>query len=204
MAQEPEIAYSLLNQAPGSRGQDRACFLETLGGIKFEDEILNIPCFVIDEGTRSLFLNLIALEQSHWNCSNYVTSYVIFMRDLINSLEEVNYLRDHKIIKHCLRSDAEVVDLFNRLCQVVRFDIKDSYLDDLSIKVFLYCSRIWFTFKMARVALAHTWSFWGANLKKKHFDSPWSTISVIAGFILLVLTFTQTFYGVYGYYRPRF
>lgn len=43
-------------------------------------------------GTKSLFSNLIAFEQCHANSSNDITSYVIFMDNLINSAEDVSYL----------------------------------------------------------------------------------------------------------------
>ncbi|KAF8035396.1 hypothetical protein BT93_C1429 [Corymbia citriodora subsp. variegata] len=172
--------------------------------IRFKDGVLEIPKIVIHEGTRSLFLNLIAFEQSHFDCGNPITSYVIFMHNLINSPEDVQYLCELKIIEHCLGSDVEVVDLFNRLCQEVAFDVEGSYLYFLRIDVALYCLRIMLPFKMATAALVRKWHFWGADLKKKYFNNPWSTISVIAASILLVLTFTQTFYGVLTYHRqPR-
>lgn len=179
-----------------------------LGEIKFKDGILRIPRLQIHEKTRSLFLNLIAFEQSHFKCSNYITSYVIFMHNLINSAEEVQYLRNHQIIEHCLGSDAEVVDLFRRLCQEVAFDIQDSYLFDAAISLSgrytAYChqhapmkeklAREWITWKVRGNA-------WVAILKNKYFDNPWSIISFIAGVVLLVLAFIQAFYAVYTYYR---
>ncbi|XP_039158369.1 UPF0481 protein At3g47200-like [Eucalyptus grandis] len=170
------------------------------GDIHFKNGILRIPPIEIHEGTRSLFLNLIAFEQSHFNCSHYVTSYVIFMHNLINSPEDVQYLCKRGIIKHCLGSDAEVADLFHQLCQEVAFDIRDSYLIDLSGELNYYCIRSWSSW---RDALSLKWNAWRTILKSKYFDNPWSIISVIAAVVLLVLTFTQTFYGVYGYYRPR-
>ncbi|XP_010030569.2 UPF0481 protein At3g47200 [Eucalyptus grandis] len=175
---------------------------DRVGNIEFLDGVLYIPKLTIDEGTRSLFFNLIAFEQSHIHCGNHVTAYVIFMHSLIHSPEDVDHLRDRMILDHCLGSNAEVVDLFNCLCQKLAFDITDSYLFDLRTEVSLYCLRRRLPFKMATAAFARKWNFWGADLRKKYFNNPWSTISVIAASILLVLTFTQTFYGVYGYYRP--
>ncbi|KAF8035398.1 hypothetical protein BT93_C1431 [Corymbia citriodora subsp. variegata] len=156
--------------------------------IQFKNGVLYIPQLVIHDGTRSLFLNLIAFEQCHFDCSNHITSYVIFMDNLINSAEDVGHLHSCGIIEHWLGSNVEVADLFNRLCQEVAFDIKDSYLCGLSVEVNKYYSN--------------RWNGWMAGLKHKYFSNPWSIISVIAAFILLALTFTQTFYGVYGYYRP--
>ncbi|KAF8035041.1 hypothetical protein BT93_C1153 [Corymbia citriodora subsp. variegata] len=109
----------------------RPDFWRLFGDIEFNDGILQIPYLEIHEGTRSLFLNWIAFEQSHFDCSNYVTSYVIFMHDLIKSPEDVRYLCNHDITSHCLESNAQVVDLFNRLCQEVAFNFEDSYLQQL-------------------------------------------------------------------------
>lgn len=53
--------------------------------IKFKNGILRMPRLLIHDGTKSLFLNLIAFEQSHLDCSKDITSYLIFMDNLINS-----------------------------------------------------------------------------------------------------------------------
>ncbi|CAI9110222.1 OLC1v1010218C1 [Oldenlandia corymbosa var. corymbosa] len=156
--------------------------------VKFKDGVLKIPRLLIHDGTMSLFLNLIAFEQCHLDSTNYITSYVIFMDNLINSPEDVSILHHYGIIEHWLGSDAEVADLFNRLCQEVVFDISDSYLSPLSGQVNRYCD--------------HRWNTWRATLCHKYFNNPWAVISVVAAVVLLVLTFAQTFYGVYGYYRP--
>ncbi|CAH1437459.1 unnamed protein product [Lactuca virosa] len=156
--------------------------------IKFENGVLKIPRLLIHDGTKSLFLNLIAFEQSHLDCGNEITSYVIFMDNLINSPEDVGYLHYSGIFEHWLGSDADVADLFNRLCQEVVFDINNSYLSELSEKVNEFYN--------------HRWNSWRATLIHNYFSNPWAIISFFAAVILLILTATQTVYGVYGYYRP--
>ncbi|KAE9466847.1 hypothetical protein C3L33_01264, partial [Rhododendron williamsianum] len=121
--------------------------------------------------------------------TNDITSYVIFMDNLINSPADVAYLHYHGIIEHWLGSDAEVADLFNRLCEEVVFDINDSYLSRLSEEVNRYYD--------------HRWNAWRASLKHNYFNNPWAIISLVAAVVLLLLTFAQSFYGIYGYYRPR-
>jgi hypothetical protein len=156
--------------------------------IKFKDGILRLPRLLIHDGTKSLFLNLIAFEQCHLDCSNDITSYVIFMDNLINSPEDVGYLHYRGIIEHWLGSDDEVADLFNRLCQEVVFDINNSYLSPLSESVNRYYN--------------HRWNTWCASLRHNYFNNPWAIISFVAAVVLLLLTFAQTYYSVYGYYRP--
>ncbi|XP_004511891.1 UPF0481 protein At3g47200 [Cicer arietinum] len=155
--------------------------------IKFQDGILRIPRLLIHDGTKSLFLNLIAFEQCHLDCNNDITSYVIFMDNLINSREDVGYLHYCGIIEHWLGSDAEVADLFNRLCQEVVFDINNSYLSPLSESVNRYYN--------------HRWNTWCASLRHNYFSNPWAIISLVAAVVLLLLTFAQTYYSIYGYYR---
>ncbi|KAJ0986763.1 hypothetical protein J5N97_005119 [Dioscorea zingiberensis] len=157
--------------------------------VKFNNGVLKIPRLLIHDGTKSLFLNLIAFEQCHMDCSNDITSYVIFMDNLINSEEDVGYLHYCGIIEHWLGNDDEVADLFNRLCQEVVFDINDSYLSGLSDQVNRYYN--------------HRWNTWRASLKHHYFNNPWAIISLIAAIVLLILTFAQTFYSVYGYYWPH-
>ncbi|KAJ6288705.1 hypothetical protein OIU76_024648 [Salix suchowensis] len=157
--------------------------------VKFKKGILRVPSLLIDDGTKSLFLNLIALEQCHIGCGNKITSYVVFMDSLINSPEDVAYLHYRGIIEHCLGSDADVADLFNQLCQEVVFDINDRYLSRL--------------FKHVNRSYNNKWNNWRASLKHNYFSNPWAIISLFAAVVLLLLTFTQAFYGVYAYYRPR-
>ncbi|KAK9163828.1 hypothetical protein Syun_004730 [Stephania yunnanensis] len=157
--------------------------------IKFENGVLQIPRILIHDGTKSLFLNLIAFEQCHLDCTNDITSYVIFMDNLINSPEDVSYLHYCGIIEHWLGSDGEVADLFNRLCQEVVFDMNESYLSQLSAQVNRYYN--------------HRWNAWRASLKHNYFNNPWAIISFVAAVVLLLLTLAQTFYSVYGYYNPR-
>ncbi|CAL9137766.1 unnamed protein product [Musa acuminata var. zebrina] len=156
--------------------------------IEFKDGVLKIPRLLIHDGTKSLFLNLIAFEQCHSDCTKDITSYVIFMDNLINSEEDVSYLHYRGIIEHWLGNDGEVADLFNKLCLEVVFDFDDSYLSGLSERVNKYYN--------------HRWNTWGASLKHRYFGNPWAIISLVAAVVLLVLTCAQTFYSVYAYYWP--
>ncbi|GJN02411.1 hypothetical protein PR202_ga19757 [Eleusine coracana subsp. coracana] len=163
--------------------------------IRFDNGVLRIPRILIHDGTKSLFLNLIAFEQCHVTDTatpgpggNNITSYAIFMDNLINSADDVKYLHDRGIIEHWLGSDAEVAGLFNRLCNEVVFDINDSYLSGLSDQVNRYYD--------------YKWSTWVASLKHNYFSNPWAIVSVVAGIFLLLLTMAQTFFSAYSYYRP--
>lgn len=156
--------------------------------IKFNNGVLKLPRLLVHDGTKSLFLNLIAFEQCHLDCTNDVTSYVIFMDNLIDSPADVSYLHYCGIIENWLGSDAEVAELFNRLCREVVFDINDSSLSRLSEQVNRYYD--------------HRWNAWRASLRHKYFNNPWSIIAFLSAVVLVVLTLAQTFYTVYTYYAP--
>ncbi|ESQ45507.1 hypothetical protein EUTSA_v10011061mg [Eutrema salsugineum] len=156
--------------------------------IRFKNGYLEIPKLLIHDGTKSLFSNLIAFEQCHIDSSNDITSYIIFMDNLIDSPQDVSYLHYCGIIEHWLGSDSEVADLFNRLCQEVAFDPQNSYLSQLSNKVDRNYSRKWNVLK--------------AILKHKYFNNPWAYFSFFAALVLLFLTLFQSFFSAYPYFRP--
>ncbi|KAK2633060.1 hypothetical protein EUGRSUZ_L00678 [Eucalyptus grandis] len=162
--------------------------VESFMYIQFKDGTLDIPRLVILEMATSLFLNLGAFEQCHFNCSNDITTYMFFMDNLIDSAEDVRHLHDCGIIRHGLKSDAEVTDFFNQICREVVLVSSHGYLFDLSKDVDTYSSN--------------TWNGWIAILELKSFCNPWSIISLIDAFILHLFTLTRTLYGVFGYYRP--
>ncbi|EOA25503.1 hypothetical protein CARUB_v10018846mg [Capsella rubella] len=163
--------------------------------IHFTNGYLEIPKLFIHDGTKSLFLNLIAFEQNHIDSSNDITSYIVFMDNLIDSPEDVGHLRDCGIIEHWLESDSEVADLFNRIGQDTIFDIsRDSHLFGLSNaakRYYLHNNKYY-----------RKWNAWKKTLKQKYFDSPWGYISFFAALFLLILTSSQSYFAAYSYYRP--
>ncbi|XP_042518666.1 UPF0481 protein At3g47200-like [Macadamia integrifolia] len=161
---------------------------ERFWDVKFKNGTLCIPRLLVHDGTKSLLLNMKAYEHCHTDCGNEVTSYLILMDNLINSDEDVKYLHRRKILEHWLGSNAEVAEFFNSLCQQVAFDFQDSYISKMSADVNNYCDK--------------RTNEWLAIFSKNHCRNPWTIISLFAGVVFLLLTFVQTFYTVYGYYRP--
>lgn len=106
-----------------SGGKFRKSKTDGFWDIKFKNGNLGIPRLFIHDGTKSLFLSLIAFQQCHLDCSNDITSYVIFVDNLINSPEDVGYL-------HSLGSNGEVADLFNPPLSRGCFDINHSNLSE--------------------------------------------------------------------------
>ncbi|KAK2633061.1 hypothetical protein EUGRSUZ_L00680 [Eucalyptus grandis] len=159
--------------------------VESFQNIQFKDGTLEIPRLVILDTTRSLFLNLVAFEQCHFNCGNDITTYLFCMDYLIDSTENVRHLHDCGILRHGLRSDAEVTDFFNQICKEVALVDGRGYLSDLT--------------KDDNTYSGNKWNGWIAILKLKYFSNPWSIISLIVAFIFLLLILTHIVYGVFGY-----
>ncbi|GAB2298379.1 hypothetical protein Dimus_032443 [Dionaea muscipula] len=157
--------------------------------IKFENGVLEIPWIIVEDGTKSLFFNLIAFEQCHIGDrgDHIITSYVNFMDNLINSAEDVSHLRDSEIIEHWLGNDKEVAELFNGLCRGVVVDNNFSYLSQVYKKVNTHYKHKW----NARL------NAWIADLRNNYFHNPWTVISLVAAVLLLLLSSTQTYYAAW-------
>ncbi|XP_058071969.1 UPF0481 protein At3g47200-like [Magnolia sinica] len=156
--------------------------------VKFKNGTMEIPTVVIHGATNSLFLNLIALEQCYSDCSDHFTAYTAFMNCLINSARDVGILRRSGIVENWLGSDEDVAHLFKMLGREVAISTDGFYLSDVFKDVNLYCRT--------------DWNAWKASLKRDYFNNPWAIISFAAAIILLGLTFIQTFFTMYSYFRP--
>ena len=144
----------------------------------------------IDAGTAPRFRNLIAFEQGCPTSRDHFTSYAILLDNLINTPKDVSILKKHGIIESTLGRDEEVADLFNSLCKgaYLRTYSKIDYLEQLFKNVTQYSE-----------VDRHKWR---ARLVHDYFGTPWSTISVIAAIILLILTMVQAIYAILGYHKP--
>ncbi|KAL6645602.1 hypothetical protein ACP70R_017210 [Stipagrostis hirtigluma subsp. patula] len=67
-------------------------------GDVFEGGVLRISRIFIHDDTKALFLNLTAFEQGNTGIGNDISTYAIFMDNLINSAEDVRYLHDRGAI----------------------------------------------------------------------------------------------------------
>ncbi|PRQ33497.1 hypothetical protein RchiOBHm_Chr5g0058271 [Rosa chinensis] len=108
-----EYTLQLLCQRRGNK-------TENIMDIQFEEGwlfcngVLKIPQLNVGMLTESLFRNLIAFEQCYHGISNEITSYAVFMDNLISSQEEMELLCKAKVIGNWL-SDEEGCNFFNNL-----------------------------------------------------------------------------------------
>ena len=151
---------------------------KTILEVKFNDGILEIPPFEIEETTETVFRNLISYEQCHHNIPHSITSYAILLDCLINTSKDIDILCENEIIDNWL-NPQDAAQFFNKLY----LDTLVNYnYDGLCREVNSFCRR--------------RWPRWRAVLARNYFNTPWAFISTLAAFILLLLTLLQTVYTI--------
>ncbi|KAK2995071.1 hypothetical protein RJ640_028241 [Escallonia rubra] len=141
---------------------------------------LEIPSRVITPSAKAIFLNLIAYEMSPHTPNDFsVTSYIGFMKSLINHPDDVKVLRSNHILLNKLNSDEELAKMYmeisiptvnNAIFMIVQERIQEHYN-----------SR------------GKTWI---AQMISRYLSSPWTAIGLLAATSLLVLTFLQTYFTI--------
>ncbi|CAK9173724.1 unnamed protein product [Ilex paraguariensis] len=156
----------------------------SLFDIKFENGVIHMLPLIIEDRTETLFRNLIAYEQygKDEDFKYYVTNYVEFLDNLIDSSNDVGILCRRRIIENGLGDDEVVSNIFNKITDAVTRTNNDFHYAEIFAKVNIHCNK-----RRNR---------WIAKLRRNYLNSPWGFISIAAGFILLLLTFTQTFFTV--------
>ncbi|MQL93853.1 hypothetical protein Taro_026510 [Colocasia esculenta] len=155
------------------------CFIK----VSFVDGTLEIPFLKVEESTGSKLRNLIALEQCCPQVGDYCTSYAVFIDNVINTESDVAILRSSDIIESKLGSDAEVADMFNKLCKGTHIKY-DSHANASLFKAVKEYSDF-----------AH--HRWRATLVHKYFRNPLAVAIMVGGCLLLFLTATQTYFTVF-------
>nr|XP_040256754.1 uncharacterized protein LOC109747521 [Aegilops tauschii subsp. strangulata] len=142
-----------------------------------DDIELYMPKVEMDDSTTYRIHNMMAFEAMHVGTGNDVTAYVLFVKDLINSADDVQLLERKGILEHDLADDDNaVVRLFNSLTRDVSKNWKsqpcqvsqgvDHHYRNNHLRVFLYGA----------------WS----NLRNKYFKSLWTLLALVTAILLVV------------------
>ncbi|PRQ36320.1 hypothetical protein RchiOBHm_Chr4g0390141 [Rosa chinensis] len=137
----------------------------------FRNGILEIPQLNVGMSSETLFRNLIAIEQCYHGYSNEITSYAIFMDNLISSNEDMELLCKEKVIGNWM-SDEDGCKFFSNLYKDIPHE--KFYYVELCEKVNDCYRSKWFT--------------WLALLKSEKFSNPWRILAFGIGIIVLTLT----------------
>ncbi|KAL5541965.1 hypothetical protein UlMin_009675 [Ulmus minor] len=162
---------------------------EFLLEVKFSNGVLAIPHLKIHQCTEELLVNLIALEQSHIDKTQQVTSYAHLMRCLISSGEDVKLLRRRRILGYSKDKDKEekVAKMFQKLSEKKEnFEVKDSYYTRLFEKVDEYKTN----------SLYAKWQ----KMKRGYSKTSLSVVVFVVAILLLVLTFVGVFFVALSFF----
>ena len=154
---------------------------ESILDIKFDKKrgLLEIPPLFIQETTETIFRNLISLEQCCPNYDAIITSYAVLLDNLINTKDDTEILCKSKAIQTWLNID-DATKFINKL--YIDTYVKENYYLQLTKDVNEFCKQSWPTYRRV--------------LMHDYFKHPWALISVIAAFIILILTFLQTLFSI--------
>jgi hypothetical protein len=130
---------SKYDKIPGKGWVDNATTLTNVGvqfknksgdflDIEYKNGLLKIPTLFVDDGTSTLLRNLIAYEQSDGSATPYFSCLAVFLDSIVNTVDDINILRNAGIIKQLTGGNKEVVNLFNSLTKGVEIDIDDCYI----------------------------------------------------------------------------
>jgi hypothetical protein len=129
------------------------------------------------------------------NISKYFSVYATLLDCLVNTARDVDYLCDYHVIDNFFGTDAEAAQFINNLGKDLTIYKDRGDNDDFFflLDVFGYLNEYY----QKRL----NWGNWQwTSFKCEYFGKPWLLISAVVGFVLLVLTFLQTFYIIYAYY----
>ncbi|XP_027352324.1 UPF0481 protein At3g47200 [Abrus precatorius] len=157
--------------------------------VTFRHGVIEMPTITVDDFMSSFLLNCVSFEQCYSGCSKHFTTYITLLDCLINTYRDVEYLCDRSIIENHFGTEGEVAHFVNNAGKDVAVDLDLSYLSQLFNDVHKYYQNSWHV----------QW----ASFKYTYFDTPWSFISALAAFILLVLTVAQTYFAAYQYIVPQ-
>ncbi|KAL9371164.1 hypothetical protein Peur_036304 [Populus x canadensis] len=163
------------------------CFAPTTGNIlsitfDVKAVTLYLPVISLDVNTEVILRNLVAFEASNASGPLVFTRYTELMNGIIDTEEDVKFLREKGIILNRLKSDEEVANLWNGMSKSIRLT-KVPFLDKVIEDVNKYYNQRW-TVKV------------GKFMKRYVFGS-WQFLTLLAAIFLLLLMTLQAFCSVY-------
>ncbi|XP_018730682.1 UPF0481 protein At3g47200 [Eucalyptus grandis] len=171
----------------GFKRSEASTFLEII--FDSRHRTIGIPKIKIDHDLNCILPNMVAFEQCRGQVDGHITAYAMFMGCLIHTANDVQLLRNHKVISNHGMSNEDVARFFGDLCKDVYFDVKGSYLAShfAILNEYLKYERAYFCC---------------AQLLNAFHDNPWSALSGLAVVVTLV-GLIQTVYTVLQYYHPN-
>ncbi|CAL4979646.1 unnamed protein product [Urochloa decumbens] len=157
---------------------------------RFDGGVLEIPMLQLYDYSEHLLRNLIAFEQTYPLTPGHFTAYAMFMDCLVASSEDVRLLQHRGVVMNQMNGvrDKDQTWFFSCLRHGVHMAADRNYLGGVIAEVNKY--------QQAR------WPRWRVALVCNYYSNPWVATSLAAAVFLLALTFIQTFFAAYSYFKP--
>ncbi|GMP40901.1 hypothetical protein CsSME_00011183 [Camellia sinensis var. sinensis] len=148
-----------------------------------EEKKFYLPAITLNVYSDVIMRNLVAYEASTVSGSLIFTGYTELLNGILETDEDAKLLREKKIIVNSLKSDAEVLQLFNGMSKSIRLT-HVPYVDKAikDVNNFFYNSR---------KVQAYKWI-------KKYVYGSWKFLTLLATIFLILLSAVQSFCSVYS------
>ncbi|KAG6672081.1 hypothetical protein I3842_16G039500 [Carya illinoinensis] len=155
--------------------------------VKFKKGVLEMPNIAVDDLTRCLLLNCVAFEQCQQRSGRYFSVYATFLHGLVNTKEDIEYLRERKVIDNYLTDDSELAGFINRAGK----DLVLDYYDGVYVmgELFMDVDRHY----------RNRWKWKWASFEREYIDKPWLLLSAAGGILLVVATSVQAVMAILSY-----
>ncbi|XP_059455187.1 UPF0481 protein At3g47200-like [Corylus avellana] len=166
--------------------------------VKFNNGVIEMPDINLNNKMCSLLVNCVAFEQYSCNIFKHFSIYAMLLDCLVNTARDVDHLYDRHVIDNFFGTDAETAQFINNLGKDLIINKDHSHDNDNSFLLELFGDVNKYYQKRM-----NNWGNWQWTSEHEYFGKPWLLISAFVGFVLLVLTFLQTFYTMYAYVHPK-
>ncbi|KAJ4970015.1 hypothetical protein NE237_003114 [Protea cynaroides] len=145
---------------------------------------LLLPAILVDQSTKTMFLNLVAYEASPDASSDFaITSYICLLESLIAKPDDVKELRSRNIIFNFLGNDQEVADVFHDLA--TNLVPNPSQYREAKLLIEKHCRR-----KMNCVPVMFYKLY-------KSFRGQWTLFVYITTLLVIVIFIIQTYFVIF-------
>lgn len=160
----------------------------SLFAIEFGEKKLRFQQLIIEGRTETFFRNFIAYEQ-YFKASkgNFVTDYVNFLGNLIDSEEDVELLCHHRLLDNKLGDSKSVADLFRKINECVTIENPE---DSKSPYAHIY--------HHLNVHCNDKMNYWKAKLWESYCN-PWGIASIILATLGIFLTVIMLAFAALNY-----
>ncbi|CAH9139561.1 unnamed protein product [Cuscuta epithymum] len=165
---------------------ERSSFLE----VTFERGVISMPLLVLDDNMCDILQNCVAFEVCYPQMVNcFMSEYARFLSCLILTREDVAILCEAKVLRNHYGTAGAVAAFVSKL----RMAALSNYQGPRPP------SYLWQVYGGVNDYNDNNLHIYLAEVKHKYFSSPWSLISLLAAFFLLLLTVLQTIFAILDY-----